>query len=143
MTSYRLPVVSIFIFLIICLGEAGGGDDGWVGLLQIGNVLHAAHVSGSLAYSSCGFHKRVPDAPPIRVLSDYSGPPKEVLQRMFADDPRMQVTQEPGGMIRMVETDVPADLLILRFTTSPSILPTHGRLMVRTWRCWPFWRIPR
>jgi hypothetical protein len=33
---------------------------------------------------------------------------------MFADDPHMQVTQEPEGTIRMVETDVPRDLLDLK-----------------------------
>jgi len=115
MTSYRLTVASVFVFLTICVGQAGGGDNPWIGLLQIDSVLRAAHISGSLAYSSCGFHKRVPDAlPPMRVLSDYSGPPKEVLQKMFADDPRMRVTQEEGGMIRMVETDVPTDLLNFR-----------------------------
>jgi hypothetical protein len=30
---------------------------------------------------------------------------------MFADDSKMQVSQEPGGMIRMVETDVSTDFL--------------------------------
>ncbi|MGD0567496.1 MAG: hypothetical protein ABSA78_03745 [Candidatus Sulfotelmatobacter sp.] len=47
----------------------------------------------------------------MRILHDYSGPPKEVLGKMFADDPRMGVTQEEGGMVRMIEKDVPTDLL--------------------------------
>jgi hypothetical protein len=112
MTSYRLTAASVFLFLTVCVGQTGGVGDSVIDLLQIDRILRAAHVSGSLAYSSCGFHKRVPDAvPPMRVLPDYSGPPKEIIRRMFADDPRMQVTQEEGGMIRMMETDVPTDLL--------------------------------
>jgi hypothetical protein len=115
MTSCTLTVASVVILLTTCLGQSGAAQNPWVELTQIDNVLRAGHVSGSLVYSSCGFHQRVPDAlPPMRVLSDYSGPPKEVLEKMFADDPRMRVTQERGGMIRMVETDVPTNLLDFR-----------------------------
>ncbi|MFY9792902.1 MAG: hypothetical protein WAJ99_17100 [Candidatus Sulfotelmatobacter sp.] len=112
MTSCTLTVASILVYLTTCLGQTGETGNPWVGLIQIDNVLRAAQVSGSLVYSSCGFHKTVPDAlPPMRFLSDYSGPPKKVLQKMFEGDLRMRVTQEEGGMIRMVQTDVPTDLL--------------------------------
>ncbi len=35
---------------------------------------------------------------------------------MFADDPKMHVTQEANGMIRMFESDVPRDLLNVRIS---------------------------
>jgi hypothetical protein len=35
---------------------------------------------------------------------------------MFADDPKMRVTQEASGVIRMLETDVPTDLLNIRIS---------------------------
>jgi hypothetical protein len=35
---------------------------------------------------------------------------------MFADDMKMRVTQEPGGTVRMVETDVPPDLLEVKIS---------------------------
>jgi hypothetical protein len=86
-----------------------------------------------------------PDFPKVRILSDYSGPPREVLQEMFADDPQMRVTQEPGGKIRMVETDVPSDLLdvkishlsfeprILKPAREPAQTPSDAHMLLR----WP------
>jgi len=43
--------------------------------------------------------------------SDKSGTPVEVLREIFETDPKMRVAQESDGKIRMVETDVPNDLL--------------------------------
>lgn len=71
MDSCRMTVASVFVLLTVCVGQAGKGHDAIPQLFQIGRVLHAAQVSGALAYSSCGFHKRVPDdLPPMRVLAD-------------------------------------------------------------------------
>jgi hypothetical protein len=50
----------------------------------------------------------------MRVLPDYSGPAKDVLQKVFSNDPHMRVTQEEGGVIRIMETDVPTDVLNLK-----------------------------
>jgi hypothetical protein len=136
MTSHRLTVASVFLSLTVCVGQAGGGFEAVVKLEQIRSVLRAAQVSGSLVYSGCGFDKRVPpDPPPVRVLPDYSGLPKDVLKKMFADDPRMRVTQEEGGMIRMMETDVLTDLLNLKihrlsfYPSAPTDGPVHGPRM--------------
>lgn len=111
MTCHRLTVASVFLFLTVCVGQAGAGFDAVVNLQLVHRILDTAQVPGSLAYSSCGFRKRVPDdLPPMRVLDDYSGPPEGILQKIFADDPRMRVTTEEG-VIRMMETDVPTDIL--------------------------------
>ena len=137
MTSYRLTAASVFVFLTVCVGQAGGGLEAVMNLQLIHRILGTAQVPGSLAYSSCGFRKQAPNSlPPMRVLPDYSGSPKEVLQKIFADDSRMRVTQEGGGMIRMMETDVPTDLLnfkIHRMSFFPSdasaSVPVHGPQM--------------
>jgi hypothetical protein len=42
-----------------------------------------------------------------------------MLREMFADDPKMQVARDPNGDIRMVETDVPRDLLDLKIVQVP------------------------
>jgi hypothetical protein len=107
--TYKLTVASVFILLSSCLGQ----ERVW----SITSVLSKAHVSGSLAYWSpgrCGSQNdRFPPFPRFRPANS-SGSPREVLQEMFADNPKMQVTQEPGGMVRMAETDVPTDLLDVR-----------------------------
>src|SRR5450432_4513882 len=113
--SHRLTAALVFLFLTVCVGQAGTGFEAIVDLQLVHRSLGKAQVRGSLAYSSCGFNNRVPDdLPRMRVLPDYSGPPKNVLQKIFADDPAMHVTQEEGGTIRMIETDVPTDLLNLK-----------------------------
>jgi hypothetical protein len=112
MASRGLTIVSLLVLAIPSLGQAGGGRDPRMGVAALRNFLRAAHVSGSLEYQGeCGPHMWVPELPSIRDLTDYSGPPREVLRKMFAGDPRMRITEEPGGMIRMVETGVPTDLL--------------------------------
>jgi len=113
--SHRLTSALVFLFLTVCVGQAGTGFEAIVDLQLVHRILGTAQVAGSLAYSSCGFKHRIPDdLPRMRVLPDYSGTPKDVFQKIFADDPRMRVTQEDDGTIRMIETDVPTDLLNLK-----------------------------
>jgi hypothetical protein len=110
MGSRRLSIASIIVLIVICAGHAREADSRR-GLQQIAAVLQAANVSGSLAYSNCGFQTHPTNYLPIRLLSDYSGAPKEVLRKMFAEDLHMQVTQDEDGTIRMSESGVPKDLL--------------------------------
>jgi hypothetical protein len=123
-TNLERTITCVWVILVLLLsalplraqdvgrGQAGKGDDAVPELFRIGRVLRAAHVLGALAYSSCSFHRRVPDDLPLmRVLAHYSGPPVEVLMKMFADDPLMLVTQEKEGTIRTVERNIPTDLL--------------------------------
>ena len=137
MVSCRLTAAFVLLFVAVSVGQAGKGVEAVVGLQQITNVLRGAGVSGSLAYSSCGFNKRVPDdLPPMLVAPRYSGLPKDVLSKMFSDDSRMQVTHEEGGMIRMTEKGVPMDILNLEihhlsfFPSNVSTSdPVHGPQM--------------
>jgi hypothetical protein len=103
-------VVTFLIMLSPCLGQERGGTDSRGVFPILGEILGKAGVSGSLEdWSSC----RLPstDVPPVSYPSDDSGSAVEVLRKLFSSDPWMQVTQGPNGRIRMVETDVPTDLL--------------------------------
>jgi len=113
MFSCKFLIVPILFILTPCFGQDRGGVDPGVALPIVRNVLGTAQVSGSLEYwGRCDFQRSYPDFPKIRMLSDYSGSPQEVLQQVFAPDPQMRVTRDAqGGKIRMVETDVPSDLL--------------------------------
>ena len=107
-------------------------------------ILLAAHVSGSLSYSGCGFDKRVPpDLPPFVVLEE-SGPPEEILKKLFFADPLVKVTRE-GTMIRMMETS--GDRLTEsqdspRFIFSAECPRFRSSSWAQEWRYLPFWRVP-
>jgi hypothetical protein len=117
MASYGLMVASALLLVSSCLGQNRGGGDPRVAVPLIRDVLSRAQVSGSLEYwGRCGRPMWRPDFPTIRSLDNYSGSPRGVLQKVFVDDPKMRVTQEPGGAIRMIETDVPSDLLDVKIS---------------------------
>jgi hypothetical protein len=68
--------------------------------------------SGSLEYwGFCDLDKGWPDFPEPRPVSGHKSSALDILQEMFADDPKMRVMQERDGKIRMAETDVPKDFL--------------------------------
>lgn len=112
MTSYRLMVALVLVLVCTCLAEDRGGEDPIVSRQLVGHVFSRAGISGSLEYwGPCDPHKRSLDFPSVRILPNFAGPPREILQQMFSDDKKMRVTQEENGMVRMVEDDVPMDLL--------------------------------
>jgi hypothetical protein len=54
----------------------------------------------------------MPDFPTSRAVPESrEQDPLQFLRMTFADDPEMTVTQDPDGTIRMIEKDVPTDLL--------------------------------
>jgi hypothetical protein len=99
MASYALKAAFVLIFLTVCVGQVAMSHDTntAAGLWLIHRILLAGHTSGSLAYSGCGFDKRVPPDLPRLGFLDESGPPKEILRKLFDADPVMQVTQEGGA----------------------------------------------
>jgi hypothetical protein len=71
-------------------------------------VIESTQSSGVLEYwGSCKGFGPSPDFPRLRAPSTSTGAPVELLREVFADDPKMRVTQEPGAVTHMVETDVP------------------------------------
>jgi len=77
------------------------------------DVLEKTPFSGSLEYSGdCDMSQQLPVLPTVRVpLKDRDSSALLTLREIFADDHKMEVTQEAGGTMRMVERGVPQELL--------------------------------
>jgi hypothetical protein len=144
MACHRLGLATALILVTSCLAQDRGGGDPGAAWPLIGSVLKEAQVSGSLEYwGRCGSGMWRPDFPKmIRPLSESSGSPLEVLQRSFANDPKMRVMQEPGGMIRMVETDVPSDLLDVRISHVSFHLPVSAGMYGPNYALGPIFSTP-
>lgn len=74
-------------------------------------ALDRARVSGSLELSGHCDAGRLPHFPHLRSLSASRGSVLQDVREMLADDPAMQVMQDPEGTIRMTDKGVSADLL--------------------------------
>jgi hypothetical protein len=125
----RFKVIVTFLSLLSsCLGQERGGTDPNVAWPILNQIMVKTNTSGSLAYwGRCDFHKPLPDYPALSYPSAFSGSPVEVWQKAFASDPKMEVTQESDGLIRMFETDVPTDLLDVRISHVSFVLDDQWR----------------
>jgi hypothetical protein len=107
----------VLILLASCVGQDKRSIDPTWAATVIGTLLNRAQLSGSLEYSGrCYNSGSSSDFPKMQMLASKDVPPAQLLSEMFADDSRMQVTLEVGGKIRMVEIQVPQDLLNLKIT---------------------------
>ena len=114
-TPVRLAIISAFVLAACLLGQDRGGTSTGEGRTLIGGVFSNAHASGSLEYwGVCNFKEFYPDFPKLRAKSRHEGSAVESLQEMFSVDPKMRVSQDTDGKIRMIEEDVPSDLLDVR-----------------------------
>lgn len=112
MSAFRGATGVLLVLASSCLSQNKGGVDQRVAVPMVQKILSNADLSGSLEYwGFCDENKGWPDFPEPRHVSGHEGPALDVLKEMFADDPKMRVTQDNDGKIRMLETDVPQDLL--------------------------------
>jgi hypothetical protein len=110
--SRGLTFASLLILVCPCLGQNKGGVDQRAALEVVQKILSNEQRSGSLEYwGFCDPDKGWPDFPEPRSISGRHGSALDLLQWMFADDPKMKIIQEPDGKIRMAEIDVPQDFL--------------------------------
>ena len=109
-------MTAIPILFAACLGQERGGVSPKLGMPLVVGVLSKGQVSGSLEYWGRCDLNQLPDFPKLHSLEMSRGSTVQDLKEIFVDDPEMQVTQEPDGTIRMVEADVPRDLLDLRIS---------------------------
>src|SRR5689334_24540389 len=94
-----------------CVGQEKGGVDQREARPEVQRILSIEGRSGSLEYwGFCDPNKDWPDFSEPRSVSNRTGSALDLLQWMFADDPKMRVAQERDGKIRMVEANVPQDL---------------------------------
>ncbi len=101
----------LFLLLHCCFGQdRGGSAPGYAN--DIRDILGREQLSGSLEYwGVCDWSNFVPDLPKIRPAWKGREAAVDKIRAMFTLDNMMQVAQERDGKIRMVETDVPDDLL--------------------------------
>jgi hypothetical protein len=114
MTNHLVHLIVISALVSHCYCQDRGREDYRVTISPILDVLRSGHLSGSLEYwGRCGNEREYVgrDLPRLTTPSSNSESPLQMLHEMFANDEKMQVTQEPDGTIRMVEKDVPRDLL--------------------------------
>ena len=115
MKHITLIVAWLLILLSSSLCQESDSTDPRLAFLLLQHILSKAQVSGSIAYwGHCEAHKRYPGFPSLREPFNYSRPTVDLLRQVFVNDPKMVVTQESDGLIRMVENDVPMDLLRIK-----------------------------
>jgi hypothetical protein len=113
--SKALRMMPLLFLLASCVGQDRGGASPIAGSALVGRVLSKAHASGSLEYwGVCNFKEVYPDFPKFRAMPDRVGSPDELLREIFSADPEMRVTQDADGKIRMIEGDVPTDVLDIK-----------------------------
>jgi hypothetical protein len=122
-TCVKLASACVFVLAACLVAQDRGGTSPGTASELLGKALSKAHASGSLEYwGVCNFHEVYPDFPKLRAVPDRAGSSLvELLREMFSADPEMRVNQDADGKIRMVEKDVPSDVLDvkihhLRFT---------------------------
>jgi len=116
MSACRVSMAVLLFLIGSCLSQDKAGVDQTVALPVVQKILSRAQLSGSLEYwGVCDVNKpRPPEFPKLRAVSGHEDSALEALQAVFADDTKMRVTRDSDGKIRMVEADVPNDLLEVR-----------------------------
>jgi hypothetical protein len=108
-------ITCVFVLAACMVGQDRGGTPPGDGGTLIGGIFSRAHASDSLEYwGVCNYKLAFPDFPRVRAVSDREGSPVELLRKIFSVDPEMTVSQDADGKIRMIEEDVPSDLLDVR-----------------------------
>jgi hypothetical protein len=114
-TSFIVGITGLFLFPACLVGQARGGYSPGAGATLIRDVFSKADASGSLEYwGVCNFHDVYPDFPKLRAVPGREGSPVDLLREMFSLDPEMTVNRDADGKIRMIEEDVPSDVLDVR-----------------------------
>jgi hypothetical protein len=126
-TLVKLAAACTFTLAPCLLGQDRGGTPTGDGRVLIGGVFSNADASGSLEYwGVCNFEEYYPDFPKLRAISGHEGSALESLQQMLSVDPKMRVSQDPDGKIRMTEEDVPSDLLDVKIHHLRFPIEYHG-----------------
>lgn len=110
MAFYRRVAVPVLLLASWCFGQVQLKFND--SPRKIKDVLDNSHVSASIVYSyDCkNLRSRLP-VPPNVSAPRGTGSAAEVLREMFSGNSKMQVTQDSNGIVRIVQTDVPTDIL--------------------------------
>ena len=126
-TPVRLAITYVFMLTACLLGQDRGGTPPGDGRILIGGIFSKADASGSLEYwGVCNFKELYPDFPKLKRISRHEGSAVELLRELFSVNPQMRVSQDADGKIRMVEEDVPTDLLDVKIDHVQFPVEYHG-----------------
>jgi len=104
---------SLFVNTIVCWAQTTSASNTKIvaPMLPLLEVLAEARASGSIemsAHCEAGPNWHFPN---VHSPSAHGGSLLQRVREMFADNPGMQVTQDAGGMIRIIENGTQRDLL--------------------------------
>lgn len=129
MSLQKLAAALLFLAATWCPGQIKYN----VGPGVLRDLLRKGNTSGSVVYADKCDSLGLFPVPPNFHFPRNTGTTVEVLRDMFSGDSRMKVTQDSKGIIRMVEKDIPTDILEVRihhitFDASHSPMPNlfHG-----------------
>jgi len=125
MLSEGVTGALLIVLLLVGLSQGQVQSHYWSkgdSLKPLLEVLDQAKVSGSLEFTgtcdSYSFHV-FPELPQLRVPAASKGSVLQTVREMFADSPAMQVTQDPDGTVRTIESGVATDILSVRISRVP------------------------
>lgn len=109
--------VLVCTLLIPCLAQERDIGDPMVDLSFIMRVLTKYHVYGSFEYSgSCEIGLPLPELAKLHAPKNDTNSPIESLREVFADYKNIQITQDHNGMIRIVQENVPSEILEVKIS---------------------------
>jgi hypothetical protein len=94
--------------------DAQAGSIKGASLQPMLEVLEKSNLSGSLEFTGNCDGVLPPDLPPLRTITGRGGSALQSLREILRDDHPIRVEQDQTGKIRMVENDIPTDLLNLK-----------------------------
>lgn len=113
----RRLIISALCFVIVGYAASAAQERDYLSDIAtsqtILHLLWKEGLSGSLEYrSQCRSPQGLPRFPEVRALPEnIEGSSVSAIQEMFAGDPRIRATEDSNGTVRMVENDVPEELL--------------------------------
>jgi len=106
--------LTVILLTAWCSGQATGRTSPEEAVPLLTEVLRTAGLSGSLEFSGdCEDIGHAWDFPKLHSPT-IGEPPLQALREIFSADPKMQITQDSSGIVRMVEIDIPHDLIDIR-----------------------------
>jgi hypothetical protein len=102
----------LMTLLTTCRGQDLRGTNPNEAMPLVIGILSRFGLSGSLEFSGddCDDIRHAKDFPKLHA-PQRNGPPLQDLREIFSEDPKLRITQDSDGTVRMVESDVPKDLL--------------------------------
>jgi hypothetical protein len=111
------PMLTLAFIVGMLIGSQAQEPRPWAAPVQpILEVLDTAKLSGSLEFSEKCDSTSIPPFPRFRTAATTESSPLQSLREILADDSGMRVRQDRDGMIRMIESGVPKDLLKVKIS---------------------------